>query len=173
MRTHRSQLELEFSSGVAPLYQLWRTAANQAIAPELEVSHSLAWPLVVLRQAKAPLKQHELAARLALEKSTVARLVEQLCQAGYTYRLQDPHDRRAKTVGLTEKGCLWAKRLEPLVTQFRAASLAAISDEELAVCVSVFARLRAALDAPAVGAGSYTTPEPAADRPSLSCGRGG
>jgi MarR family transcriptional regulator for hemolysin len=117
-----------------------------AIAPESDLSHSLAWPLVVLRQTKKPLKQHELAARLALEKSTVARLLEQLYQAGYIYRLPDLHDRRAKTVALTAKGCLWADKLEPLVTAFRATSLAHISDEELGVCVSVFARLKAALD---------------------------
>ncbi|WP_199885090.1 MarR family winged helix-turn-helix transcriptional regulator [Pseudomonas bohemica] len=146
MSVSRGELELEFSSGVAPLYQLWRAAANLAITPESDLSHSLAWPLVVLRQTKAPLKQHELAARLALEKSTVARLVEQLYHAGYIYRLPDLHDRRAKTVGLTSKGCLWADRLEPLVTQFRARTLAHVSDEELGVCVSVFARLRAALD---------------------------
>jgi MarR family transcriptional regulator for hemolysin len=142
----RRQLELEFSSGVAPLYQLWRAAANLAIAPESDLSHSLAWPLVVLRQAKEPLKQQELAALLALEKSTVARLVEQLCEAGYTYRLPDLQDRRAKTVGLTEHGRVWADRLAPLVTHFREASLASISDEELGICVSVFARLKAALE---------------------------
>jgi MarR family transcriptional regulator for hemolysin len=146
MSVPRSQLELDFSSGVAPLYQLWRAAANMAIAAESDLSHSLAWPLVILRQTKEPLRQHELAARLALEKSTVARLVDQLYQTGHIERLPDLHDRRAKTLVLTAKGCLWADKLAPLVKQFRATSLAHISDEELRVCVSVFARLKGVLD---------------------------
>ena len=148
MTDERSRLEREFSGGVAPLYQLWRTAANDAISAEAGLSHTLAWPLVVLRQAARPVKQNELAARLALEKSTVARLVEQLVRDGYVSRQQDLDDRRAKIVALTQKGQVWAEKLEPLVARFRSSSMASIDDEELKVCISVFTRLRAVLDVP-------------------------
>ncbi|MBD1550578.1 MarR family winged helix-turn-helix transcriptional regulator [Pseudomonas typographi] len=140
----RAELELAFSSSIAPLAQLWRSAANQAIPDALGLSHSLAWPLVVIDTARGEIRQNDLAARLGIEKSTVVRLVDQLFNAGLVIRQQAPDDRRANTLKLTEAGLRWSRILAPAVASFRREALAGISDDELDTCLQVFNRIRQA-----------------------------
>lgn len=62
--------------------------------------------------ASPGLAQHELAARLRLEKSTVSRLVAELTQRGWTERRRDEQDGRVLRLFLTEAGVAQAARLE-------------------------------------------------------------
>jgi DNA-binding MarR family transcriptional regulator len=64
---------------------------------------SEAHALAVLADA-GPLNQTELVHHLALGKSTVSRLVDQVVARGWAVRTVSPHDARCKLVELTEAG---------------------------------------------------------------------
>jgi DNA-binding MarR family transcriptional regulator len=55
-------------------------------------------------EAHAPLRVSELAKCMALDSSTVSRHIRHLEENGYLSRTDDPDDRRATRVGLTERG---------------------------------------------------------------------
>jgi DNA-binding MarR family transcriptional regulator len=67
------------------------------------VPPSEAHALTVLA-AGEPLTQTALAARLALRKSTVSRLVDQLAARGWAERRPSPGDARCRLVALTDAG---------------------------------------------------------------------
>jgi DNA-binding MarR family transcriptional regulator len=71
--------------------------------PGFPVSMSQAFTLHELDQG-APLSQRELADRLALEKSTISRMVADLEQKGLVERERDPANRRTYRIRLTDKG---------------------------------------------------------------------
>ncbi|WP_238812737.1 MarR family winged helix-turn-helix transcriptional regulator [Paraburkholderia sp. SG-MS1] len=138
----RALLESAFSSGIAPFYQLWRGAANQAVPRAFGLSHALAWPLVLINNSATALRQSELATLLGIENSSMVRLVDQLCAAGFVQRIQDPEDRRVNMLGLTEVGREWAVSLESAVAEFRAQALSGITTQELEICLQVFTRIQ-------------------------------
>jgi DNA-binding MarR family transcriptional regulator len=53
---------------------------------------------------KAPLRLSELARCIRLDSSTVSRQVKNLEDLGYLERSEDPHDRRASRLRLTDRG---------------------------------------------------------------------
>jgi len=54
--------------------------------------------------AEGPLRLSDIAGRLALDLSTVSRKVAQLERQGLVVRAEDPRDRRASTMALSETG---------------------------------------------------------------------
>lgn len=69
------------------------------------------------------LKQGELAERLEIQPITLTRLIDRMQAAGWVERRQDPHDRRAARLYLTEKA-------QPVLAQIQRAA-AAMLDEAL------------------------------------------
>ncbi|MGT2477533.1 MarR family winged helix-turn-helix transcriptional regulator [Paraburkholderia terrae] len=172
MKNPRASLETAFSSGIAPLYHLWRGAANQSIPGAFGLSHALAWPLVLINNSRTALRQKELAMLLGIENSSMVRLVDQLCAAGFVQRVQDPVDRRVNTLDLTEAGQEWAVSLEPAVAEFRAKALSGVTTQELEICLRVFAQIQDTL-APNEGArpmpaGKVTPDAPGGGKHALS-----
>lgn len=55
-------------------------------------------------EAQAPLRVSELARGMGLDSSTVSRHIRNLEENGYLSRTDDPDDRRATRIGLTERG---------------------------------------------------------------------
>ena len=51
-----------------------------------------------------PISMNQLADKLCLKISTVTRILEPLIKKGFVRRQEDPHDRRIRTVRLTEPG---------------------------------------------------------------------
>ena len=77
-----------------------------------------------------PLTQSELAARLALEKSTVSRLVGELERRGWVERRRDPSDGRALRLRLTDAGRRAAAELADARRAKFGRLLARIPDDE-------------------------------------------
>jgi len=142
----RAALEQAFSISITPLQQAWRVAANAAIPTELGLSLALSWPLVVIFNEGGRIRQQDLVRKLGLEKSTLARTVEQLVAAALIERVADRDNRRSNILELTSEGNRLGAQLEPIVRQFRASALSDVSDDELKTCLSVFARLSATLE---------------------------
>lgn len=142
----RAALEYQFSTLLAPLQQAWRVAANAAIPDAMGLSLALARPLVLLLNEGGRLPQQMLLSKLGVEKSTLARTVEQLVAANLVERVADNENRRSNILELTPAGKRLSAQLDPIVRNFRAHALSAISDDELQTCLSVFERLSASLD---------------------------
>ena len=79
--------------------------AGRAIAaevhPELDEG---GYAVVVLLSTEGPLHAQRIAEALRLDKSTVSRQVSALCQRGLVARVEDPLDRRAALLTLSEEG---------------------------------------------------------------------
>ena len=88
--------------------------------------------------------QKDLARELGIEGPTLVRLLDRLEEQKLIVRKPAPHDRRGKTVHLTDAA-------EPVITQLEDISKAStnklldsISDQDLDICLSVLNRLLAA-----------------------------
>jgi DNA-binding MarR family transcriptional regulator len=89
-------------------YLLSRTGktARQRLAERLATRHLRLWHMAVLAALAdfGPHAQRDLAQRLAIDPSDVAKAVEEIGALGYVERTRDPADRRRVTVALTEAG---------------------------------------------------------------------
>ena len=79
------------------------------------------------------------------------RVLDQLVAAGLMERREDPHDRRAKTLHLTEAGQLRAQ-VEDVLVALRRRLFDGISEDDLQACLRVSEALLAALGRSAAGA---------------------
>jgi len=75
------------------------------------------------------------------------RILDQLCAAGLVERRDDPNDRRAKTLHLSDQGRALAAVVEQSVDAVRGGLLGAISDDDLSATLRTLARFDAALEA--------------------------
>ena len=75
----------------------------EQLLPGWSLSLSEIYALSTLAE-RAPLSQQELGAALALEKSSISRLVQQLEQRGWVTRERDVRDSRLRLLRLTEQG---------------------------------------------------------------------
>jgi len=129
------------------LERSYRAAANRAVA-HVGLSQALAWPLVTIGRLGDGLRQGVLAEQLGIEAPSLARSIDQLVQGGFVKRREDPGDRRAKTLHLTESGIEACEQIESALTVMRKALYAGIPDDDLFACLRVFGTLRERLGCP-------------------------
>ncbi|KUN99712.1 MarR family winged helix-turn-helix transcriptional regulator [Streptomyces caeruleatus] len=97
---------------------------------------------VLRRLAEAePMRPGVLAGLLAVEASHVTRQVQQLERAGYVLRAADPHDRRARRIGLTDAGRAAVDRFREAGRVGMGMALADWSDDDLRRLAELFHRL--------------------------------
>lgn len=77
------------------------------------------------------MRQVTLAGHVGIEGTSLVRLLDQLCEAGLVVRRDDPEDRRAKTLWLTEAGEQLAERIERAISRLRSRILGEISDADV------------------------------------------
>lgn len=116
---------------VGAVYRRWRKAVDQSFR-ELGLTDASRAPLVALYESSAPsMRQGELAEYLALDKSSLVRVLSQLREMGLVEWEADESDRRAKSIRLTTKGRAMAKRMLGKSLEIEAQILQALSHEEL------------------------------------------
>lgn len=96
--------------------------------------------------ATGPLTQQGLADRLRLQKSTVSRLIDELCAGGLIARLENPADRRSVLLELTTLGAKRAKRLAVAREEMFGRLLDGLSAEERRMVIAGVDRLARAAD---------------------------
>ncbi len=74
------------------------------------------------------------------------RLLDQLCAAGLVRRDEDPEDRRAKTITLTDEGRAVTARMEARLVTLRARLLKDVSREDLETTLRVLNVFNASLE---------------------------
>ncbi|NUX55875.1 MarR family winged helix-turn-helix transcriptional regulator [Paraburkholderia youngii] len=147
------------SSTLVVAARKWRRTSHGVLAA-FNVSEACATPLLTASRLGSAVRQVTLADHIGIEGPSLVRLLDQLCAAGLMRRDEDPEDRRAKTVALTDEGrAVTAKMEEELVT-LRAQALKGVSRDDLEAALRVLAAFTtdAAARAEPGGAGE---PEPA------------
>ena len=97
----------------------YRAAADK-VASDFGLSQATGLPvLVISRFGDSGVRPGILAETLSLEASSLVRIVDQLIGSGLLERHDDPQDRRAKILRLTEEGLKTALQMDQALTPFR------------------------------------------------------
>lgn len=96
-------LRLAVSSTLVVAARKWRRTIHGALTA-YNVSEACAAPLLTSGRLGEGVHQVTLAEHVGIEGPSLVRLLDQLCAAGLVRREEDPEDRRAKTISLTDEG---------------------------------------------------------------------
>jgi MarR family transcriptional regulator for hemolysin len=86
-----------------------------------------------------------LAETLSLEASSLVRVVDTLIESGLLERHDDPNDRRAKILRLTDEGQKTAERMDQALRPFRRKLFGDFAPADVEACLRVLAGLPAAI----------------------------
>jgi MarR family transcriptional regulator for hemolysin len=134
------QLRDAFASLIARVARQWRRAVDRRLQP-FGLTEATWLPLLHIARAASPMRQKDLSASLVLDGSSVVRLLDALEAAGLIERREENADRRAKIIGLTERGLAIIDQVEATSRDVRAAVLTGLSDDEITVATSVLDRV--------------------------------
>ena len=109
MNTPSDSLLMATTANLMVLSRAYRGAADKALA-DYGLSQATAWPVILAGRLGDGVRQGALAEALGVEGPSLVRVLDQLVAAGLMERREDPHDRRAKTLHLTEAGWRCAPR---------------------------------------------------------------
>lgn len=146
-RTARETMLLHLGASLPILERAYRAAANAAVA-HVGVSQAMVWPLVMIGRQGDGLRQGALAELVGIEGPSLTRTVDQLVDAGLIERREDPVDRRARTLHLTDAGTEACEQLEITLRDLRNDVYAGIADADLEACQRVFTALQQRLGSP-------------------------
>lgn len=102
------------------------------------ISEACAGPLLAIARLGDGVHQVKVAHAAGMESPTLVRLLDQLCKAGIVCRTEDPNDRRAKALSLTDKGRELAGSIEIELTRLRADVLKNVEPADLDAALRVF-----------------------------------
>jgi MarR family transcriptional regulator for hemolysin len=115
----------------------WRRALDDALASSGLTDAS--WrPLIHLARLGDGARQYDLARSLGIEGPTLVRMLDRLAEAGLVERREDPSDRRAKTLRLTEAGRTSAERARSVVARACEELVEGVEEADIDACLRVF-----------------------------------
>ncbi len=136
---HMSRLDmlrLAVSSTLVGASRKWRRTSHEVLAA-FSVSEACATPLLIAGRLGEGVRQGALAEHVGIEGPSLVRLLDQLCDAGLMQRHEDPDDRRAKTVTLTDAGRAITAQMEEELVNLRARVLKGVTRAELETTLRV------------------------------------
>jgi MarR family transcriptional regulator for hemolysin len=145
MTSPRTLNERALSAGVLRLARIYRREMDKALAAH-GLSEARALPVLHIARLGEGVRQGVLAEEIGIEGPSLVRSLDQLCAAGLVERRDDPDDRRAKGLHLTDAGRALAAVIEGTVDALRARFLADVGDADLAATLRVLARFETALE---------------------------
>lgn len=129
----RVQQDFMFFTG--QLNRQWRRLVDRRLRPH-GLTEATWLPLVHLWRAREPMRQKDLAASLALDSSSVVRLLDGLEAGGFIVRAGHA-DRRAKAIELTAQGLSTVEALHAVLWESRLALFGAVAPDDLERAFSV------------------------------------
>lgn len=120
---------------------IWRTKLDQRLKP-FGLSQAKWRVLLHLAKGGNGMVQRELAERVGVEGPTLVRLLDRMTADGWLERRDAPHDRRSKTVHLTDKARAVTRRMEAVARKLRHELLAGIPADDLHTCLAVFGQIK-------------------------------
>jgi MarR family transcriptional regulator, transcriptional regulator for hemolysin len=146
-RNARELALLQLGASLPILERAYRATANQAMAG-LGVSQAMAWPLVMIGRQGDGLRQGVLADLVGIEGPSLTRTLDQLVEAGFVERREDPEDRRAKTLYLTDAGSAACEQIETILRDLRNEVYEGVTDADIEATLRVFTALQQRLGCP-------------------------
>ncbi|MGS0743530.1 MarR family winged helix-turn-helix transcriptional regulator [Glaciimonas sp. GG7] len=140
----RDLMHLTMSLG--QLTRAYKVAADQNVA-NYGLSQATAWPLVMIARLGNGVRPGSVAEALGLDPASVVRVIDHLITAKLVERREDPTDRRAKLLYLTDEGSCRVLKLEAALLPFRRQLFTNVDDADIAACLRVFDALGSALAA--------------------------
>jgi len=134
-------LRQSVSSALVIASRQWRRTSQSVIAA-YNVSEACATPLLIAGRLDAPVRQVVLAEMTGIEGPSLVRLLDQLCAANLVRRDEDPDDRRAKIISLTDEGRSVTAKIEKELIGLRADVLQNVTREDLEATLRVFAAFK-------------------------------
>ena len=121
--------------------RVYRAAADK-VAADYGLSQATGLPvLVISRFGENGVRPGVLAETLSLEASSLVRVVDHLIESGLLERHDDPNDRRAKILRLTDEGYKTAELMDQALTPFRRKLFDAFAPADVEACLRVLAGL--------------------------------
>ncbi|MEN3275476.1 MAG: MarR family transcriptional regulator, transcriptional regulator for hemolysin [Massilia sp.] len=123
------------------------------VASEFGLSQATALPVLILgRLGEHGVRPGVLAEALGLEASSLVRVVDLLIENGLLERRDDPQDRRARLLQLTNEGRTRAAQMEAALIPFRREVFAGIDPADIATCLRVLTAIGSPVGKPGDGA---------------------
>ena len=144
--TDRSPDERAFTARLLRLARIYRRETDKALAAH-GISDARALPVLHIARLGDGVRQGVLAEDLGVEGPSLVRILDQLCAAGLVERRDDPNDRRAKTLHLSDEGRAMAALVEVRLDALRSSLLAEVADADLTATLRALTRFEAALEA--------------------------
>ena len=133
------------------LSRAYRGAADKALV-DYGLSQATAWPVILAGRLGDGMRQGALAEALGVEGPSLVRVLDQLVAAGLMERREDPHDRRARTLHLTEAGHALRAQVEDVLVELRRRIFNGISESDLEASLRVFDAMKVSLGRSGAGA---------------------
>src|ERR1700712_4374591 len=111
-------LQMTISSSVVAASRHWRRICHNTLVT-YGVSEACAMPLLMILRLGDGVRQVTVAQAAGLESPSLVRLLDQLCAANIVLRTEDPTDRRAKSLSLTDSGRALALSIETELQSLR------------------------------------------------------
>lgn len=144
MTSSTSYSRRRFAGLIAQTARQWRRLIDRQLQP-YGLTEATWVPLLHISRAAAPMRQKELAESIALDASSVVRLLDNLQAQGFIER-REGSDRRAKEIHLTARGLERVEQVEGISRQVRDSVLVTLPEEDIERVNHVLEQVLAALD---------------------------
>ena len=141
-------LHMNISSAMVVASRHWRKVCQTTLV-NFGISEACAVPLLMIGRLGEGVRQVTVAQAAGMESPSLVRLLDQLCHAGYVCRTEDPHDRRAKCLSLTDSGRVLVQAVEVELVRLRREVLQGIDTADLEAALRVIRAFESA-EQPAV-----------------------
>ena len=123
--------------------RLWRKMARHAASAH-GVSEAASSPLLWIDRLGENVRQTTLADAVGIEGASLVRLLDELQASGFITREQDPNDRRANAVNLTERGRRVVAEVNDTLNALRVEVFADIPRADAETAIRVFKAIESA-----------------------------
>ncbi len=141
----KNQLSISLPHEITQLSRLYRSAIDQC-AHRCDLSMASTLPLVLIGRSSTGIRHGVLAEMVGIEAASLIRVIDRLVADELVLRTEDPQDRRAKILCLTEEGTIHADKVEILLASLREQVFAELAIEDLEACGRVFSHIRLTLE---------------------------
>lgn len=138
---------MNISSGMVVASRHWRRICQSTLV-NFGISEACAVPLLMIGRLGEGVRQVTVAQAAGMESPSLVRLLDQLCSAGYVCRSEDPNDRRAKCLSLTDSGRELVQAVESELVRLRHEVLEGISSNDLEAALRVIRAFESASHGP-------------------------
>ncbi|MGD8927262.1 MAG: MarR family transcriptional regulator [Thioalkalispiraceae bacterium] len=139
-------IEEQLGMTIGEVARIWRTRLNERLRP-LGLSQSRWMVLLLLSRRGDGVMQKQLAEWIGIEGPTLVRTLDRMTEDGWLERRESKHDRRVKTVHLTEQSISIIKQINQIANGLRRELLTDISSDELETCMHVLQKIKQAAEA--------------------------